>query len=164
MRINRGETDTERSRQMIEYLEQANPGLLKQLENRLSLFPYQKDASSYQANIARTRLFDLEQDFRYKYGQSLFNQMGSAWEPQSGKFAEIGGVKRLQYLQEVSKTKLLDAKSSWTDFSVTDPQALMQLVMQGVMGLAGQTLRLSTHRSPGRKVWQGKQHTIYRKP
>lgn len=147
--IQKKSTDTERVQQLIDYLMQANPKVLTQLDNKLSLFPYQRDAADYSTNAARTKLYEMEQEFRYKYGQSLFNKMGSAWDNND---AEIGGIKRLQFLQEQSKTKLLDAKSSWSDFNITDPQQLIQLVLSGVMGLAGQTMRLSTRGS----VRQGK--------
>lgn len=144
----RSVTETDRVRQLIEFLLQRNPQVLKEGSNRLSLFPYQRDMLDYQTNAARTKLFELEQEFRYKYGEGLFEDLGSAWSPSGGKFADVGGMKRLQFLQEQSKTKLLDAKASWSDFDVTDPQAIMMLVLNGVMGLAGQTLRLSTHRRP----------------
>jgi len=145
--IQKKSTDTERARQLIDYLTQANPKLLSQMDNKLSLFPYQRDAADYQSNIARTKLFEMEQDFRYKFGDSLFGQMGSAWQTGDGKQKDIGGLRKLQYLQEQSKTKLLDAKASWSDFDITDPQGFMQMLFSGVMGLAGQTIRLSTHRS-----------------
>lgn len=143
--IQKKSTDTDRVQQLIDYLTKANPEVLKRMQNTNALFPYQRDAADYGANAARTKLYELEQEFRYKYGDPLFRKMGSAWDNNDAPFE---GVKRLQFLQEQSKTKLLDAKSSWSDFNITDPQQLIQLVLSGVMGLAGQTLRLSTHRRP----------------
>lgn len=137
-------TNTERAAQMIEYLTQANPKLLQAAQNKLDIFPYQKQTADYGANIARSKLFELEQDFRYKYGEGLFGDMGSAWAPQGGKYSEIGGMKRLQYIQQEAKSRLEQARASWSDFDITNPQAIMQLVLSGVMGLAGQTMRLST--------------------
>lgn len=142
------QTNTERARQVIDYLTQANPKLLAGLENRLSLYPYQLQMQRYLTDQAGTKLFDMEQDFRYRYGEGLFSDLGSAFQPAGGKFHDIQGLRKLQFLQEQSKTKLLDAKSSWSEFDITDPQAIIQLVLSGVMGLAGQTLRLSTHRRP----------------
>jgi len=133
----------DRAEQMIEYLRQKNPQLLQEGANRLSLFPYQKDATKYGAMMAHTKLQDMNQEFRYKFGDDLFeglwNTPGNSWSPQ-------GGVRRLQFLEEQSKQQLAEAKASWSQFDVTDPQQIMMLVLNGVMGLAGQTLRLSTHR------------------
>lgn len=140
-------TDTDRAGQLIKYLEEANPKMLEGLENKLTLFPYQKQTADYGSNIARSKLFELEQSFRNNYGEGLFDQMGSAWEPQSGKHAPIGGMKRLQFLEQESKTRLSQAKASWSDFDITDPQQIMMMVLQGVMGLAGQTMRLSGRKS-----------------
>lgn len=139
----RSVTETERARQLIDYLMQRNPQVLKDAENKLSLYPYQRNLLRIGADTAQTKLYELEQEFRHRFGEDLFQNMGSAFSTDK---PEIGGIRRLQFLQEQSKTKLLDAKSSWSDFSITDPQSLMQLVLSGVMGLAGQTLRLSSHR------------------
>lgn len=143
-------TDTDRAGQLIKYLEEANPKILEGLENKLTLFPYQKQTADYGSNIARTKLFELEQDFRYQYGDSLFKQMDSAWQTKSGEqggMAPLGGMKRLQFLEQESKTRLSQAKASWSDFDITDPQQIMMMVLQGVMGLAGQTMRLSGRKS-----------------
>lgn len=142
----RGLTETERARQLIEFLKSRNPQLLQDAEQKLSLYPYQKQMMDYQSNISREKLFELEQEFRYKYGESLFAQYDPSFEPKKGEgWSDFGGTKRLQFLQEASKTKLAEAKASWADFDITDPQALMMMVLQGVMGMAGAQLRLSTH-------------------
>ncbi|AZL82935.1 DNA pilot protein [Apis mellifera associated microvirus 35] len=150
--IQKAKTDTTKVQQVIDYLTYANPRLLEALDNKLSLFPYQYDIQKHAASAAYTKLGALEQDFRHQYGEELFNYVGT--NRLSGKTPDIGGVKRLKFLQEKGKleslgyqNKLLEAKSSWTDFDITDPQAIMQMVMQGVFNMAGQTLRLSTHKS-----------------
>lgn len=141
--IDRSSTETERARQMIDYLTRANPKLLDRLDNQLSLYPYQSQIMSLQADTARAKLFELGNEFKYKYGDDLWRDSGIP-----GSARELGGTRKLQLMQELFKTKLLEAKSSYTDLDITDPQALMQMVLGGVMGLAGQTLRLSTHRRP----------------
>lgn len=135
-------TDVDRIKQLVDFLEQRNPQVLRESENRNSLFPYQKQAANYGANMARTKLFEMEQAFRNQYGEGLFTDLGSAWEPQGGRYHDLGGMKRLQFLQEISKTKLAEAKSSWSEFNITDPQHIIQMVLQGVMGMAGQSLKL----------------------
>ena len=142
----RSVSENERLRQLLMFLEQRNPQILKEGSNKLSLFPYQRQMQDYQTNAARTKLFELEQEFRYKFGESLFSEMGSAWEPAGGKFSPAGGTKRLEFLQEQAKTKLEEARASWSEFDITNPQAIVQLVLSGIMGMAGSTLRLSSHR------------------
>lgn len=141
----RGITETERARQVIEYLREANPKLLQQMDNKLSLYPYQKSLQRDLSNKAYLNVADLEQDYRYKYGDSLFRQLQHDPRfPSQG--AEVGGLRKLQFLQQESKTKLEAARASWSEFDITNPQAIMQLVLSGIMGMAGSTLRLSTHR------------------
>lgn len=141
MQIDKGSTETEKSRQMIDYLTDMNPQLLKQMDNKLSLYPYQYDMQKSLSSQARTKLYDMDQEFRYKFGDEQYGLWGS-----TATNVPQGGIRRLQFLQQQSATKLAEAKSSWTDFDITNPQAIIQMVMQGMMGLAGQTLRLSTHR------------------
>lgn len=138
-------TNIDRTRQLIEYLEKANPKALAGMENKLSLFPYQESLQRTTADRSMQTLNQMEQEFRQQYGEELFQDSPSAFTGQKTR-APIGGIKRLQFLQEVSKTKLADAKSSWSEFNITDPQQIIQLVVSGIMGLAGQTMRLSTHR------------------
>lgn len=156
-------TNTQRAEQMVDYLTQMNPKLLQAQENKLSLFPYQKETQMYGADIANRKLFELEQDFRYKYGEGLFENLDSRFAPPGGRFADIGGVKRLEFLQKqsaleqsISKAKLLEAQASWTDFGLTNPQAIIQMVLGGVMGLAGKQLRMSTYQG-GSKNIRGKE-------
>lgn len=146
----RGTTETERAQQMIDYLAQMNPKLLEGAQNKLTLFPYQKDMQRWQAQKGYLGIADLEQDYRYKYGDELFRELRfDAKTP--GNSQQLGGVRRLQFLQEQSKTKIADAKASWTDFNITDPQAIMTMVLQGVLGLAGQAMRMPRGQSLNRK-------------
>lgn len=141
----RSVSETIRAQQLIDFLRKRNPQILNEGSNKLSLFPYQESMLQLGRDTSEQKLFELEQEFRYKFGEDLFNQKGSRFTSDK---SPIGGLRKLQFLQEQSKTKLLDAKSSWSEFDITDPQAIMQAVLAGVMGLAGQTLRLSTHRKP----------------
>lgn len=127
--------NTDKVQQLVEYLSQRNPLEIKKLDNALSLFPYQKSMADYSSQKVGWQVNDLINEFEYKFGVN-----------------RSGGVRAQQMLQEIAKTRLKQAESSWTDFSVTNPQALMQLVLGGVMGMAGTQLRLSTHRPKGSKV------------
>lgn len=142
----RSVTETERARQMMDYLVERNPQLLREGQNRLSLFPYQKDAQRFNAGRSYMALADMDQEYRYKYGEPLFSELQrDAKLPSQGAQQ---GVRRLQFLEQDSKTRLSQARASWSEFDITDPQQIMMMVLNGVMGLAGQTLRLSTHRRP----------------
>lgn len=137
--IQKSMTETERARQLIDYLEEKNPKELELLRQKSDvMYPFQAQLLHSQNEIARTKLHELSQEFKYKYGEDLWNQSGIP-----GGAGGLGGLRRLQFLEESSKEKLLSAKASMTDFNITDPQALMQLVLSGVMGLAGQTIRMS---------------------
>lgn len=151
-------TENERARQMVEYLTQKNPKELERLEQNLSLYPYQSQMKATLAETARMKMWELNNEFRYKYGDDLWRESGGV-----GSDREIGGLRKLQFLQEQSKTKLLDAKSSWSDFNITDPQQIMQLVLNGVMGLAGQTLRLSTHKNPSKVQYRERPRGLVRR-
>jgi len=132
-------TDTERSQQLIDYLIEANPKLIRKLDNDLSIFPYQKEAQKWAAAQGNQKLADMVQDYRYKYGEDLFRDL-QFYTGADGQ-SKQGGLRRLQYLEQESKTKLAEAKASWTEYDVTDPQKLMQLVLSGVFNLAGISMR-----------------------
>lgn len=141
-------TDTERAQQTIDMLTEMNPMLLKQKENLLSLYPYQKSIQQDAMVKASAQLSGIQQDFRMKYGEDLFRELD--FRPGAPK-SPLGGLARLKYVQEEAASRLKQAQASWTDFSITNPQAIMQLVLSGIMGMAGQQLRLSTHK-PSRFV------------
>lgn len=143
--------------QIIDYLAKKNPRMLEEIDNRLSLFPYQQQAQQYLTHQGYLKVQDLEQDYRYKYGEDLFHELLPGPTDGTGSYRGTAqtGARRLQFLRDQSKLrlqgydeKLKEAQSSWSDMDITNPQALIQMVLGGVMGLAGQTLRLSTR--PGR--------------
>lgn len=144
-------TNTDRARQMVDFLTSMNPRKLEEIENKLSLYPYQMEIQKDAMAKSHIQVADVAQDFRFKYGEDLFS---SLYHRDGSPTGELGGQRRLQFLQQEAKTRLEQARASWTDFGITSPQAIMQLVLQGVMGMAGQTLKarypMSTHRSPKR--------------
>lgn len=147
--LDKTRTETERSRQMVDFLMQKNPKELSRLDNALSMYPYQYNMQRVAADQAQGKLFEFESEFRHRYGDALFADMGSAFTKDK---APIGGTKRLEFIQKATQNKLSEldygVKSSWSDFDITNPQAIMQMVLSGVLGMAGQQLRLSTHKSP----------------
>lgn len=133
-------TGIERARQLIDYLQSRNPKLLQELDQRLSLFPYQRSVAQAQSGQGWLKLEELEKEVAYKFGA-----------PPNDQKLPYGGTRALEYYRKLAEMKLKGAQASWTDFNITNPQALMQLVLSGAMGLAGQQLRLSTHRSAPRR-------------
>lgn len=149
-------TSTEKARQLMDFLKSRHPQLLQEGENRLSLFSSQKSMAHSNAEKAWRVVADLEREYQHKWGEPLFDGTGTF---SSSQFQGRGtGMRKLEFLSQANKNvsqeyqnKLLEAKSSMTDLNITDPQAIMQLVLSGIMGLAGQQIRLSTHRSSSRK-------------
>lgn len=153
--ISKTQTEVERSQQMIDFLQQRNPKELSKMENMLSLYPYQYQMQQYNTDKGRQQLYEMEQKFRYDYGEDLFGQMGTRFGDQYGNDLpqkDIGGMKRLQFLQQSTKNKLADldlgVKSSWADFDITNPQAIIQMVLAGVLRQSGAALKMPSHSKP----------------
>lgn len=141
--IQRTLTQTEQADQLINFLQERNPLLLQEAQNRLSLYPYQSQMLANRAEYGRSQLWDMAAKFRTQYGDDLFkaSDMVGSKEP-------IGGLARLKFLQEEASARLKQAQASFTDFDITNPQAIMQLVLSGVLGMAGTQLKLSNVRRP----------------
>jgi len=73
--IQKTTTDTDRAKQLIDFLMERNPQLLKEGSNRLSLFPYQLDAQRSASSSAYMDLAALEAEFKHKYGEDLFSDL-----------------------------------------------------------------------------------------
>lgn len=118
-------------KQLIEYLREKNPMDLNKLENSLSLFPYQESMARTNVNTANAKLQEFLQEVNWR------------WKAGGMRDTQLEILKK-EAAAKGFKNKLLDAQSSWSDLDITNPQGLMQMVLGGVMGLAGQTLKLST--------------------
>lgn len=123
------QTNIEKAEQLIDFLRERNPREIQKLDNVLSVYPYQRSLLYSQQELAQRKVQEIDQEMFHRFGLD-------------GK----GGVRALQYAKELAEMKLKTAQASWTDLNVTNPQGLIQLVLSGVMGMAGQQLRLSTHR------------------
>lgn len=130
-------TDTQRVEQLIEFLTRQNPELLRQSGAKSNILETQMQTQSTMAEQARAKLMEMSTEYRLKYGDDLWKQSGVP-----GPAGKIEGLSKLKFMQEFSKEKLLEAKASWSDFDITDPQAIMMMVMQSVMGMAGAQLRM----------------------
>lgn len=136
--------DTERVRQLVGYLEQVNPKLFQQVSNKTFMQDYQLQGMQLSNAKVAQAIAEMRQEYRYRYGEELFQELPTSDLYSPGKFSTQGGIRKVQFLQEEAKRKLLEAKSSWTEYGVTDPQMLVQMVLAGVMGMAGMQLRAAT--------------------
>lgn len=152
--IRKTESDTTRIEQLVDQLTRVNPVALQKLKGQAELLPGQKVLQDVQRDKGIQALRELETEFRQKYGDDLWEAMGSSFDiiGGNGKLPAIGGTKGLEFLQEKqkllqaeSKTKLMGAQASWADFDITNPQQIMLMVLNGVLGLAGGAMKL-----PGR--------------
>lgn len=139
------QTGMEKTEQLIEFLRSRNPQLLQKGENELSIFPYQFDMQRWLASQASAKFQDFVRETEWKWDTK------KPWEEKMMSIQQAAGS---------YKNKLLEAQSSWSDMDITNPQALMQMVLSGVMGMAGQQLRLSTHR--GSKPMAGQKQRVGR--
>lgn len=139
--LDKKRVDTTRAEQIVEYLTSANPKLLEQLDNKLSMYGYQTQAAGTANDIALSKLLEIGEDYKFKYGEDLWKK-NFASRGLPGSDADPNGFRKLQFLEQASKTKLAEAKASWSEFDITDPQAIMMLVLNGVMGMAGSAIRM----------------------
>lgn len=141
--------------QLISYLEKRNPKLLEEMDNKLNLFPYQKDMQIFRVDRAHAELQKFAQEYEHLYGHKMLPNNTYFNQPeQSGMRSEQLLEQRLKNMSQMYRNKLLDAQSSWTDFDITNPQQLMQGVVGGAMSLFGQALRLKP--SASGKINQGR--------
>lgn len=132
VQIQSGQTNIQKAEQLIAMLEAQNPMRLRELENKLSLYPYQRSMQYSLQEQAQIKSQEMERELQYKFGV-----------PPDDQRLPYGGTKALEYYKKLAEMKLKAAQASWTDFNVTNPQALIQMVLGGVMGMAGQTLRFN---------------------
>lgn len=132
------QTNMSRTQQLVDYLEQANPVMLRKMEEQANILGYQRDASVYLGQKAQMQLADLNAAYRVKYGDNMFkgaHNFGSDWR------TPIGGLSRQKFIKDEAEARLKQAQASWTDYDITNPQALVQLVLSGIMQQAGMSLR-----------------------
>ena len=151
--ISKTETDTEKSataielaQQTLSFLAEKYPKILKDLQNNLDLFPYQKDIQVADAQKAHTMVEGVINQFKQDWGQDPRTMYKPFFHTSQNTLQ--GGTKELDLIKKRlensikdSESKLKAAQASWADYGVTSPQALMQLVIGGLMGQAGIIMR-----------------------
>lgn len=134
--IQKKQLDTSRVEQVIAFMEKMNPKQLRDLEIKMERGIEQTGLVANQRMYTDAKLREIAEEFKYKYGQDMY----------SGARTPEGGLLRLKFLEQAASTKLKEAQASWTDMSLTNPQAIMQLVLGGVMNMAGMHIRQSGRR------------------
>lgn len=146
-----------KTQQMIDFLSQQNPRRLQELDNKLSMYPYQYSMQREGAQGAQIKVSNMLEEFRRDWGVPL--------DPNFTDYKhapEHGGIKGIEFLRKLAEQKLKTAQASWTDYNITNPQALIQLVLGGVMNMAGVGRRApsmfkgSRNATPTRMVGKGK--------
>lgn len=131
-----------KTQQLIDFMEQRNPRAIQGLDNALSMYPYQRSLLENQGNKARLGVAEMQEDFRYKFGEDAYNELW--FDPRvGGPFKRGDGTAQMKFLQELAAAKIAGAKSSWTDFNITDPQSFLTMLSHGIMGLTGQAIRIN---------------------
>lgn len=128
----------DKTRELVEFMRRNNPQLLQKAENELNLYPYQQTMQQQLAEKAWMTNRGLEEEYKYQWGKPVYEKY------QSGKVSQVkgsGGMKEIQRTREIAKKQLDEAKASWTDYNITDPQSIIQMVLGGIMGLAGQQIK-----------------------
>lgn len=167
--IKKTEVETRRADTTVEQMLRMNPEILKKIQGEVSLLPGQKALQDLQRDKMVQVMQDLETEFRQKYGDELWKQFPSAFDYGSGGPAPIKGTKALEFLQAKqklaqgaqglslgeqklaqgeSRTKLMEAQASWADLDITNPQQIMMLVLNSVLGLAGGSMKLAGKAKP----------------
>lgn len=144
--MNKTSVDVDRLRQLISYAEGANPQMLRALQNKNDLFQYQKSAAEIGAETGWRKLVDLAQEVEHKHGfdvsQGLFSDIGYLGERGHSLRKEQLKQAIEKTAQERSSTKIKEAQASWSEFDITNPQQIMMLVMNGVLSMAGASMKL----------------------
>lgn len=147
MRLSEKEIATKE--QMLDLASGMNPRRLQEMENKLSFYDYQLSGLESMTQKGRLGVADMAQEYRNKWGEPAVDEYLFGVGTPKG---DSNGLRKLQYLEQLAKTKIAGAKSSWTDYNITDPQSFLTMLATGVMGLTGQAIRINQKARPVDKV------------
>lgn len=116
--------------QLVDYLREKNPKVLQEMENKLSLFPYQLDMTRTARDSGNAKLQDLVNNLNYQWGVS-----GSTGVKEYERQRLIQSLEAGNY-----KNRLLKAQSAYTDLDITNPQGLAQMALSTVASFMGKTI------------------------
>lgn len=143
-------TETDRVDQVMDFMAQQNPQQIQALKNKNELYGYQRQAADYANSRAWQALVGTDLQQRYDYGHEAIDGYGVFdWSrkatPGGKKGVELEKARADLFVRQM-EAKLKEAQASWTEFDVTNPQALMQMVLSGVLGMAGAGLSIRNPR------------------
>lgn len=133
-------------KQLMDYLNQANPELLAKLRNQKRLLAYQGSTEQHRTGTQQW----LE---KAAYGKVLaeYGDDFASYHMRGGKHEDLGGYSRqkLNLLKNQvaisgSKAKVEAAHAAYSDYGVTNPQQLINLVVGAALsGLKGSPVRIN---------------------
>lgn len=142
--LQKGESGVASANEALRFLMESNPRKLQDMDNRLSMYPYQKSLQRFLAEKGNVTIADMLEEFRQDWGIQYETEFGDY----TYKDRTWAGTKGQDLLKKIAERKIAEAKASWTDFNITDPQSLIEMVLKGVMGMAGQTMRINPKGRP----------------
>lgn len=139
-------TQDEKAKQAIDYLEGANPELLSTLKAKKRLLNYQGSTESYRTNTQQWLEKAAYGKILAEYG-SDFAQL----DRREGNSINIGGYaydrgRILKNQSDISSSKatIERANASYADYGITNPQALINLVVGSALsGVKGGAVRIN---------------------
>jgi len=139
-------TQDEKARQLIEYLDQANPELLGKLRNQKRLLGYQGSTEIHRTNTQQWLEKAAYGKILAEYGEDFTN-----YHQRDGKAEKLAGysLQRQRILAnqaDISRSKaaIERANAAYADYGVTNPQQLINLVVGSALsGLKGAPVRIN---------------------
>lgn len=126
-----------RTKQLIEYLRQANPQMVKGLENKNAMFPYQQEAQVYKNDS----LFWLKEQAQ----QKAYTEYGSQIFKDPNRVKGLGGLAKLRMDRMTYENAVKRTMAEYSDYGVTNPQQLINLVVGGALSAFTKTpVRINT--------------------
>lgn len=141
-------TQEEKLQQLIDYMEKANPQLLAKLgqERELRYYQTQGEASKSknQEWLQRASMGKLIEQYGSDFAA---NSEGNLRQPLGGLSAERASQAKYKSASDYSRSKVAEAQAAYSDYGITNPQALIQMVVSGAMsGLLGTPVRIRQNR------------------
>jgi len=139
-------TQDEKARQAIEYLETANPELIAKLRSQRRLLNYQGSTEIHRTNTQQWLEKAAYGKILAEYGEDFANYTsrdGKA-EPLQGYSFQRKRILENQASITGSKAAIERANAAYTDYGITNPQSLINLVVGSALsGLKGSPVRLN---------------------
>lgn len=144
-------TQDEKARQLINYLEEANPELLTKLKHQKRLVGYQASTESYRTNTQQWLEKAAYGKILAEYGEDFahFDQRDGRAVPLAGYARHRARILANQADISGSKAAVERAHAAYSDYGVTNPQQLINLVVGAALsGVKGTPVRINRNARP----------------